>query len=180
MAQARIEIEYFEWMYNIVCHNKYDREISYRKLLSCLHDIEFTHIIPKDANRAYDGVRLRHQFIQEYTGNDNAETYLSGECSVLELMVALAIRCERDIMDDTDVGDRTTQWFWSMIVSLGLGSMTDELYDQQLVEKSIEKFLKREYDPDGKGGLFTIRGSDRDLRKEEIWTQMCWYLDSIT
>ena len=33
-------------------------------------------------------------------------------CSVLEMMIALAIRCEEHIMDDPDVGNRTGQWFW--------------------------------------------------------------------
>ena len=41
------------------------------------------------------------------------------------MMIALAIRCEEHIMDDPDAGDRTGQWFWSMLVSLGLGSMDE-------------------------------------------------------
>lgn len=42
-------------------------------------------------------------------------------CSVLEMIIALAIRLEEHIMDDPDIGNRTGQWFWDMIVSLGLG-----------------------------------------------------------
>ena len=96
------------------------------------------------------------------------------------MMVGLAIRCEETIMDDTNIGDRTGQWFWGMIVNLGLGSMFDNNYDRQLVETNVERFLEREYDYNGKGGLFTIRHCDRDLRDVEIWYQLCWYLDSIT
>ena len=50
----------------------------------------------------------------------------------------------------------------------------------ELVEDVIERFLDREYGPDGKGGLFTVRHCEYDLRDVEIWYQLCWYLDSIT
>lgn len=83
-------------------------------------------------------------------------------------------------MDDPDIGNRTGQWFWGMIVNLGLGSMTDDLYDEKLVETAINRLLDRRYAPDGTGGLFTVKNCDRDLRKVEIWYQLCWYLNSIT
>ena len=83
-------------------------------------------------------------------------------------------------MDDPDLGDRTSQWFWRMIVSLGLGSMVDERFDISMVHDVVERFLNREYEPNGKGGLFTIRHCEYDLRDVEIWYQLCWYLDSIT
>ena len=82
-------------------------------------------------------------------------------------------------MDDTRYGDRTTQWFWNMIVNLGLGGMVDALVDIEEVDKIIERFLNREYEPNGRGGLFTIDNCEEDLREVEIWYQLCWYLDSI-
>ena len=82
-------------------------------------------------------------------------------------------------MDDPDVGDRTGQWFWSMITSLGLGSMTDDRFDWHYTHTVVTRFLNREYEPNGKGGLFTIRNCHRDLRKVEIWDQLCWYLGTI-
>ena len=104
---------------------------------------------------------------------------LDKPCSVLEMILALAYRCE-EIMDDANVGNRTGQWFWKMITNLGLGAMTDQLYDPEYVEKTVRNFLNRKYEPDGHGGLFVIRNCEYDLRKEEIWTQMTWFLDSIT
>jgi hypothetical protein len=95
------------------------------------------------------------------------------------MMVALALACEEDIMDNTSYGNRTGQWFWGMIVNLGLGSMTDGRYDERRVDEIIDRFLDRDYEPNGEGGLFTIRHCDRDLRDVEIWHQLCWYLDSI-
>ena len=66
-----------------------------------------------------------------------------------------------------------------MIVSLGLGGMTDQRYNREEVDDVIFTFLTRKYDYDGKGGLFTIPDCGVDMRNVEIWTQMCWYIDSI-
>jgi hypothetical protein len=95
------------------------------------------------------------------------------------MMVALSVRCEETIMDDPRIGDRTGQWFWGMISSLGLGSMMDNQFDKEYVDSVIDRFLKREYEPNGKGGLFTIKRCRYDLRSVEIWYQMCWYLDKF-
>ena len=83
-------------------------------------------------------------------------------------------------MDDPSVGDRTGQWFWKMVVNLGLGSMTDSKFNLEEAESIITRFLNREYEPDGRGGLFTVRNCECDLRDVEIWVQMMWFLDGIT
>ena len=179
MIEDSISNAYFEWMYNLVCSNRYSKEISYRKLLTELHNTEFIFSIPRDENRAEDGLDLRYRFAYDYSHVwDYADRYLEGPCSILEMMIALSIRCE-EFMDDPSIGDRTGQWFWGMIVNLGLGSMTDKRFDKHYVKDCIERFLKREYDPDGRGGLFRVRDCDSDLRNVEIWYQMCWYMDSL-
>ena len=178
MTKKDIEREYFEWMYDMVCSGRYSKENSYRKLLTNLHEIEFTYIIPKDANRAEDGENLRYRFAYFHEYPAAVETMLTGPCSVLEMMIALSIRCE-DIMDDPSVGDRTGQWFWKMIVNLGLGGMYDARYDEERVNAAIDIFLNREYEPDGRGGLFRIKNCKYDLRKFEIWVQTLWFLDTI-
>lgn len=170
---------YFEWMISAVSPKHMSSSLSYRKLLMHLHNTEFIYSIPRDENRAAGGEALRYRFACEYVDIEDAEYYLSGPCSVLEMMVALAIYCEENIMDNTDYGNRTSQWFWGMITNMGLGSMSDDRYDRTYVDDVLYRFLHREYDPDGKGGLFRVRGCDRDLRKVEIWHQLCWYLDSI-
>ena len=57
--------------------------------------------------------------------------------------------------------------------------MTDDIYDRDLVKHKLDIFLHREYEPDGKGGLFYIRDCAEDLREVEIWAQLCWYLDKF-
>jgi hypothetical protein len=89
------------------------------------------------------------------------------------------MRCEEEIMEDPDVGDRTAQWFWGMMKSLGLNGMTDNRFDERYVRDVVQIFLDREYEPNGRGGLFTINNCDYDLREVEIWYQMCWYLNTI-
>lgn len=175
----RISNDYFEWIYNLVCGERFSEKLSYKKLLMHLHNTNFIYLIPKDGNRAQDGIDLRYRFAYEYTDIEDADSYLKGPCSVLEMMVALAVRCEETIMDDPTKGDRTGQWFWNMIVSLGFGGMSDDRYDRFFVDKTLDRFLSRKYEQNGKGGLFTIRNPKRDMRRIEIWYQLCDYLNSI-
>lgn len=181
MNKNEIENEYFEWLYNMMCKDRFAKSISYRKLLIFLHSKRFTYVIDKDRNRAAYGLDLRKRF-STYSGyeEDYLSSYLEGPCTVLEMMIALSIQCEEWIMDDPRVGDRTSQWFWGMVANLGLAAMTDDNYDKAYVRESIDRFLKREYSPDGKGGLFTVRNPKHDMREVEIWMQLLWYLDSIS
>lgn len=180
MARNELRQRYFEWMYGLVCDNRYFKKASsYRKLFRYLHDRPFEYIIDMDGNRLADGEDLRYRFGREQGYSDAliASFLDTQSCSVLEMMVALAIRCEEHIMADDEIGDRTGQWFWNMIVSLGLGTMNDARFDDSFVEEIVTRFLDREYEPDGRGGLFTIRHCPEDMRGIEIWYQMCMYLD---
>lgn len=176
--EDRINNEYFEWLCELIAIGRFSKRVSYRKLLVHLHNIEFTWFIPHDDNRADDGIQLRRRYA--LVQNDMSLTrYIKGPCSVLEMMVALAIRCE-DFMEDTLLGNRSGQWFWGMVNNLGLSPMTDSEFDRDYIDDVIARFLNREYEPNGKGGLFTVRNYGRDMRTVEIWCQLTWYLDSIT
>jgi hypothetical protein len=133
-----------------------------------------------DSNRAEDGIDLRYRFGYENSIDDELiELYLDTKpCSVLEMIMALAIRCEESIMDNPAIGNRTGQWFWNMIVNLGLGSMHDGNFDEFKADYILHRFMNHEYDRDGKGGLFTIPNCKHDLRTTDIWYQAMWYLDN--
>lgn len=177
MSKDEVINRYFQWLIDIVDVNG---RVSYRKLLMHLHRTPFTHEY-KDSSRASDGENLRYRFYNEVPGITRSNLlFLNESCSVLEMMIALAVRCEESIMDDPKYGNRTKQWFWQMMNSLGLNGMSDDCFDRDECQMIIDRFLDRKYSPDGKGGLFTIRGCGKDLRKYDIWTQLCWYLDSIS
>lgn len=173
-----INREYFTWLCDIVCSGRNSDQISYTKLLTYLHDTEFRYVIQRDRNRAEDGIELRHRFAYEFGYSERMEVHLEKPCSILEMMVSLALRCEENIMDDDRYGNRTGQWFWNMIGSMGLGHMMDIRFDKWLVERVLSDFVNREYKPNGEGGLFTLRDCPDDLRTVEIWIQMCWYLEN--
>ena len=179
MHENNITVDYFDWMYNLVCRNRYSKNISFKKVFSYLNNTKFTYTIRMDLNRAKDGTELRRRYANEFK-IANIYDRICGPCSVLEMMIALAIRCEETIMDDENFGDRTDQWFWDMMKNLGLGHMDDDEFDEEYVSDVITRFLNRDYEPDGRGGLFFVRNCDIDLRDVEIWIQMLWYLDNIT
>lgn len=181
MTEKELSKEYFDWMYQLICDRRYLRGRSYRRLLNHLNHIDFQYIMPMDGNRAEDGIDLRYRFGREL---DYPEPVISSyldirPCSVLEMLVALAKRCEEQIMDDPDIGNRTSLWFWRMIDSLGLSDMIDSRFDPDHTDEIIFRFMDRKYNRNGKGGLFTINHCREDMRNVEIWFQMNWYIDSI-
>ena len=175
----RIQDAYFEWMIRLVYGEKYSRKKSWRKLFRLLHETEFIYILKMDANRADDGCDLRYRFAWE-SNVDSQEVYGCLEhqpCSVLEMMVALSHRCEEHITDDPENGNRTGKWFFEMVESLGLSGMDDEHFDKISAADILVRFMRREYLPSGRGGLFTIEDPGCDMRSIEIWYQMMRHLN---
>ena len=175
-----LQRDYFLYLYNLVCNDDYSN-LTYHKLFEKLHSIPFTYTIALDSNRASAGVELRYQF-----GIDNnvpvllIKDYIDiSPVSVLEVIIALSLDIEQKIMDDTSYGNRIGQWFWNMIVSLGLGMQHDAMYDESYIEDVIFRFLNRQYQYNGEGGLFTLVNPHRDLRQVEIWWQAMWYLNEF-
>lgn len=166
--------EYFDWMCELVCDINdplYSQHIS---LLNALHEREFTYILDMDYNRAMDGMDLRYRFAYEknYDYRIVAKYLDIGPCSILEMMLAVAFHCE-NTMEDPELGNRLSYWFWEMVKSLGL------YYSLSNIDEKLNRFLNREYFSNGEGGLFTIENCKYDLRTIEIWKQMCWYLNTF-
>lgn len=174
----RIKDKYFNWICGLIDYDESDDILSHLELLRYLFDIEFIYIIDKDADRAIDGIDLRYRFGYEMGySRDFIERHLDDKpCSVLEMMVALSIRCE-NITDNPYDNDRAEQWFWTMIKNLGLYDMTDSTFDEEHISHIIDKFLNRKYSYNGEGGLFTVKNPKEDMRDVEIWYQTMWYLD---
>ena len=171
----KIDNQYYCWLCDIVSSgiSKYDN------LLEALYNIDFISEYSMDENRIADGIDLKYRFGYERGLTNDEVNDIHQECSMLEMMIALAIRMEEDIMVNLDYGDRTGQWFWNMIKSLGLGRMTNSKFSQKKFDNIMETFMNHEYESDGHGGLFVIDDCEYDLSKEEIWTQMNWYLNTL-
>lgn len=179
MSRNNLSTEYFDWLCQLIFDH---RHTNYQELLSKLHDREFVYIIDMDGNRFEDGIELRYRFARErgYDYGLIASELDIKPCSILEMMVALALRCEEHIMDDYTFGNRTAQWFWGMIDSLGLGQMDNFHFRRQICDDIIDTFLDRNYAPNGRGGLFTLINNQRDMRSVEIWYQACAYFNELS
>lgn len=160
------EREYFERLCRLACGRRWPR---WSRLLTYLYEREFTYTLDMDENRAVDGCALRTEY---GFASDRP-------CSVLEMMAALARRCEVHIMGDPEYGDRTSQWFWEMIESLGLADMDDVGFDKFIARQVVDRLLTHRYRANGRGGLFTIPNCPYDLRKVDIWYQMMWHLNRV-
>lgn len=164
---------YLEWLSEQAIPNEEQRD-SYQKLMLALYSEEFYWSVEHDENRAEDGEQLRSVYEDEtglYCEKD-------GPCSVLEMMLALAMDCEEFIMYDPDLGNRTSIWFWDMIDNLGLSALDDWSFNVDEFDRIMRVFLDRKYDRDGYGGPFFVEGFDKNMRKIELWYQLNYYLKS--
>lgn len=182
MTRHELKSDYFKWLCSKVCDSEFTGRHSYRKLLEALDREEFTYFIGLDGNRAEDGIDLRYRFGYECGIPDHIiSSYLDDRsCSILEMMTALSLRCEEHIMDSPEQGIKPGKWFWSMIRSLGLMSMSDSHFDEGFTDRVLSDFIEHRYKRNGEGGLFTVKKFHSDMRTTEIWCQMMWYLNELS
>lgn len=180
MTSSKIACQYYQWMVDAVVNKSYGS--LYSNLLKELDSIDYYYTLPMDENRQEDGFNLRYQFAYEMNAPyyEVADAIDDRPCSVLEMMVALSLRCGETIMYDPEEGAKTEFWFWKMVESLGLIRMTDTHFDEMFVQERIERFLHQDYERNGAGGLFTVQQPYSDMRRVDIWTQMNWYLEELT
>lgn len=166
--------EYLVWLLEMVGMRR-----GWWGLANLLHSIKFRWTIPNDDNRATDGMVLRDKFAYEQ-GLDNYPE-LSGPCSFLEMLVALARRCDDEIMGDPTKEPRYAFWFQEFLKNADLMQFSDERsceigWEPTDVDKIVDRILDRTYEPDGEGGLFPLKDPKENQRKVEIWYQMSFWL----
>lgn len=176
-SEERINQRYFIWLCNNITDARHKSR--YQKLLWFLHQSSFTYTHPMDSNRYEDGINLRYAFGYEYGIDDVviATAIDNLDCSILEMMVALARRIEIHIMDDPAKGNRTSVWFWTMVDNLGLRNMDNSHIDISTVKQILARFVDRKYKRNGKGGLFSVQRRDLDMREIDIWYQAMAFLN---
>lgn len=174
-----IKDEYFQWLCWMVGTERDGN--SYHLLLKALHSHQFAWFVPNDDNRAAEGNALRDRFYRHelipfsFNSNDFADC----ECTMLELILGLALRCYSTLEDSPD-NILISEWFWKLLANVGLYDYSDEYYHNMGVSDFVgvimDKITNRTYHSSGKGGLFPLKKSKKDQRKVELWYQMSEYL----
>lgn len=165
--------EYFDNLCEMVGGGEVVPGLSFYKVLWILYEKPFYSIMGNDNDRAEDGLDLRVGFIDRD----------ASPCSVLEMMIALSRRMAYIMLDDQD-DDYSCDFFWNMMYNL---FYLFDRFDDEAITPSIEKrinnildrFLMRNYDYDGTGGLFPIKKPREDQRELEICYQMnAWLIEN--
>ena len=154
---------YFEWLVRKIKGNK-----SEVQLLRMLDGIIYRYRIQKDENRAVDGLLLREEFATIYPDIP----IKNGPCTVLEMLVGLACRVDRDITG-TSYEEHPEQLFWIFIQNLCINIHMN--FEE--VDRIVEKWMDGKFDKTGQGGLFPLRHPTRDMRRVEIWYQLSAWLE---
>ena len=140
-----------------------------RCLVSALAEIEFIPRHPMDENRADDGLELRSDFEYE-TGNFiDKSSGLMPSCTFFEMVAALAIRCESQMMRNLSIGDRTSKWFFEFLDNLDILGCDDR--NVEYIVDMCEAFMN------GKKDMFPLKKRGIKQANEEIWKQLTAYLN---
>ena len=167
--------DYYNWLLSFIEDDEHDLN-DYSSLLWELFNFEFYEIVRNDSNRVADGLALRNRFSEEigehlYFVIDE----LPEGCSCLEMMIALAIRLEENILRDPDKGDRTSLWFWVMVENLGLIDEVDDNFDRDFVRDILDRFVERRLKNGQFCGLFNVTMATFNLKNVEIWYQANYF-----
>lgn len=178
--------EYFDWL--CVQAGTHKRP-GYIKLSRQLNQKIFRWSVLNDDNRCQDGIGLREQFIGLKELDEShleVQHFMKAQCSVLEMLVALARRMNDLMYNLNDHDDRTPKWFMELITNLDLHRFTDHHspgmrhspVDEAHIDEVLEVMMERTYDYYGRGGLFPLkRRPPENQTGVEIWYQLMRYLD---
>lgn len=169
MVSTITENKYVDWLLRKVCNLKQMKK--YTKLWNKLYSMEYTWVVPLDSSRASDGLYLRYEYNEDVVP-------MNDPCSILEMIVALAVRCENELMGDFEE-DTASRWFWLMLENLDLDGMDDSRFDEFFVEQVCYIFMNNRYEYDGLGGLFYLEGCSKDVRNMPIWDQIIVCMNRI-
>lgn len=144
---------------------------NYGKLLKELHKVHFFPLLDLDNNRIAEVKEFR-----ESIPSAPKTDYVS----IFEILVILALKYE-SFAKRYGEPDRTATWFWCFLVNAGLNLYHDS-YFKENKEKAINEihkwcamFNNRTYGRDGTGSPFPLKKPPKDMRKTELFYQLCWY-----
>ena len=176
---------YIEWLESFTIDDRIPKEYqtTYHHLINKLWSINYIPSIGNDVDRATDGLELRSRYYDIYmresgltARNDVVDNVVSifGECTLLEMLIALSMNMY-DIMQDMDIYNSVSRWFWELLKNAKIDrlddSSWDDLTDSQYVEDIVKDIMEL------KENGYTRGWFDLDIwTSVEIWYQMHKYL----
>ena len=160
---------YFAWLTSRIS----PYATGYILLANVLHHIEYYSLMMLDENRAKDAIRMREEYISEFGGSAD-----DSPPSVLEVMVAMAIRINDEIMYDNREPNRTGVWFKDMLDNLGLSAFDDiswTIDSDNYARAIVTRWLDRRYARNGRGSPWPLRRTVENLKNVQFWDMVQWY-----
>jgi hypothetical protein len=163
---------YLKWLYaQIASSRERDPSKTHWELARLLYTTEFVWFIPNDDNRIEDGLNLRDEFLLAKGTRRVDSSWMDLGCSFLELLIGLARRLSFEAGRDVE------WWFWKMLENIGLDQINDaDPFDHDEVQRRLDAVIWRNYQPNGKGGLFPLDRASEDQTQVELWYQLNAYL----
>lgn len=169
-----LDEQYFVWLYGQVAEvEKSNPKMTYWNLLKQLYTTEFLYIVANDENRAEDGIALRGEFVRSERLRGVDPLWMTLNCSMLEMLIALARRLYHE-----DDGEPRV-WFWLLLENLEIARFNDQVWVPRavdLIDDVLQGVVFRLYNKNGRGGLFPLKHAEENQRFVELWYQMSAYI----
>ncbi len=166
-----------DYLKYLIWRCRLEKYVKYGTLFKTLHNIDFYYIIDRDDNRDEDGYDLRNDYKIPKEFVSMREEFYSRKTSVFEMLIALSIRVNDEIIGDPS--DEHPEYFFIEMLDNLFGSLkrNNHLNDQNYIIDIVNKWLNRDFRDDGFGSPFPVTHDLRDQTKLEIWDQMMSYIN---
>ena len=195
----KVKDSYFNYLLSLISSDEIDARQDYYNLCTLLFDTEYTVLNPMDNNRANDASTLRERWLDNIRVKDErlkqeyANDVVVTPISVLEVLIALCVKVEDQILANPDVDYIAAKLFWELMDNLvkygtfgtaykkASDILTDEkwcTFTEDAMKASIKKVVTRTYHEDGRGGLFPIDKCKTNQRKMHLWANCMYYIST--
>ena len=193
----KVKDSYFNYLMSLISSDEVNAAQEYYNLCLLFFETPFTVLNPMDENRSCDGADLRERWLDNIGVKDErikleyANDIALMPVSFLEVLVALSVRVDKDILAMPDKPFMASEFFWDMVNNLvkygtfgnkyhkASDILTDEqwcVFVEDNMKAAIKKVLTRTYHEDGKGGLFPMNKPKTNQRKMDMWANCMQYV----
>lgn len=167
-----------------------DLDEGYTALLSILFNEKYVWRLPMDENREVWGRLIREEYLDHLSLEDREgwEKSLDGECSVLEMLIALAWSMEKTFGLQNEKS--TPKWFWMMLSNLDIAKYTDSITgtkESETIQSILRTWMDGKYDNHtGVGSPFPLKtpmfvtADDFGLQNVDAWRMAQLYMTQHT